>query len=248
MSMDQLPVALQLYTVRDQTARDFVGTLRQIAAIGYAGVEFAGFGGLPAQELRDLLAEIGLQSVSAHLGLGELQDDRLDASIAYCRAIGCSALVLPYLDAQQRAQENLPQLAASLNAIGERCAQAGFTFAYHNHDFEFTMVHGQTWLNTLFEATDPALVKCELDVYWSAFAGHDPLALLQCLGERVALIHCKDMAEDRSMTEVGQGVLDMQGIINFACDHQLWAIVEHDHPALPSLESARISLSYFQAR
>ncbi|MGH2509360.1 MAG: sugar phosphate isomerase/epimerase family protein, partial [Ktedonobacteraceae bacterium] len=105
-----------------------------------------------------------------------------------------------------------------------------------------------TWLDALLAATDPALVRVELDVYWAAFAGHDPLALLKKLGTRVALIHCKDMAPDGSMTEVGQGTLDMSGIVDFAQQYGMWAIVEHDHPRLPSLQSARISLAYFQAQ
>src|SRR5260370_7988699 len=85
----------------------------------------------------------------------------------------------------------------------------------------------------------------ELDVYWVAYAGVAPVSYLQTLADRVALIHLKDMAADRSMTEVGKGVLDMRPICEFAQARGLWGIVEHDHPQIPSLESAVISFEYF---
>jgi sugar phosphate isomerase/epimerase len=83
-------------------------------------------------------------------------------------------------------------------------------------------------------------------VYWAAYAGVDPVWYLQAHADRVALVHLKDMAADRSMTEVGRGMLDMQHICTFAQVRGLWGIVEHDHPQIPSLESARISLEYFR--
>ena len=84
--MNTLQIALQLYTVRDETSRDFAGTLHQVAAMGYAGVEFAGYGDLSTQAMSALLAKLGLQAASTHLGLAELTGERLDASIEYCRA------------------------------------------------------------------------------------------------------------------------------------------------------------------
>ena len=95
-------------------------------------------------------------------------------------------------------------LAPQLNAIGQRCLEHGITFAYHNHDFEFARVEGVYLLDYLLQATDPSLVKSELDVYWVAYAGIDPVHYLETLANRVALIHLKDMAADRSMTEVGK--------------------------------------------
>jgi sugar phosphate isomerase/epimerase len=243
--MNILQVALQLYTVRDETQQDFAGTLRRVAALGYKGVEFAGYGDLSAQAMAALLAETGLRAASTHIGLAELTGERLGTSIEYCRAIGCPSIILPWLAPELRTLESIQTLAPQLNAIGQRCLDAGISFGYHNHDFEFIDIDGRTWLDHLLEATNPALVKIELDVYWAAYTGHDPLALLNRLGERVALIHCKDMATDHSMTEVGKGILDMQEIISFAQQRNLWAVVEHDHPTLPSLQSARVSLEYF---
>jgi sugar phosphate isomerase/epimerase len=244
--MQYSQVALELYTVRDETKRDFEGTLRRVAQMGYAGVEFAGYGNLSAQAMDTLLAETGLKVAGTHVGLDSLTAEQLDASIRYCRVISCPVMVLPSLPQAWRTLEGIRALGPQLNSIGQRCRDEGIDFGYHNHDFEFTRIEGRTLLEHLLEITDPGLVKIELDVYWAAYAGHDPLALLNELGERVALIHFKDMLPDRSMTEVGKGVLDMQSITAFAQHHNLWAVVEHDHPALPSLESARISLEYFR--
>ena len=244
--MKNMQVALELYTVRDETVRDFAGTLRRVAQIGYSGVEFAGYGNLTAQEMSALLAETGLLPVSTHLGLDALQDSQLEASIRYCLDIGCSFIVLPWLANEWRTREGIQALAPRLNAIGQRCQEHGITFAYHNHDFEFTRVDEVYLLDYLLQATDASLVKIELDVYWVAYAGLDPVSYLHTLGNRVVLLHLKDMAADRSMTEVGKGMLDMQQICAFAQNRGLWGIVEHDHPQIPSLESAKISLEYFR--
>src|SRR5260370_28264192 len=95
--MNNLQVALELYTVRDETSRDFAGTLRRVAQLGYAGVEFAGYGNLTAQEMSALLAETGLRVAGTHLGLDALQDSQLDPSIRYCLDLGCCIMGLPNL-------------------------------------------------------------------------------------------------------------------------------------------------------
>ncbi|HJT57280.1 MAG TPA: sugar phosphate isomerase/epimerase [Ktedonobacteraceae bacterium] len=245
--MNNPQIALELYTVRDETKSDFAGTLRRVAQIGYPGVEFAGYGDLTAREMLALLAETRLYPVATHLGLDALQDSHLDASIGYCLDISCPIIVLPWLANEWRTVEGLQALAPRLNAIGQRCQEQGITFGYHNHDFEFRRVNGGYLFDYLLQATDPALVKIELDVYWAAYAEVDPLEFMQAHADRIALIHLKDMAADRSMTEVGKGILDMQGIWEFAQARGLWGIVENDHPQMPSLESARISLEYFQS-
>ncbi len=239
-------VALELYTVRDETKRDFEGTLRQVAQMGYAGVEFAGYGDLAAQAMAELLAETGLKVAGTHVGLDGLTGEKLDASISYCRSIGCPVMVLPSLAQAWHTLDGIHTLGPRLNSIGRRCHDEGIDFSYHNHDFEFASVQGRTLLERLLEITNPDLVKIELDIYWAAYAGHDPLTLLDKLGERVALVHFKDMAADHSMTEVGKGILDMKNMTAFVQQHGIWAVVEHDHPTLPSLESARVSLEYFR--
>src|SRR5260370_12517732 len=118
--MNELQVALELYTVRDETRRDFAGTLRRVAQIGYAGVEFAGYGNLTSQEMSALLAETGLRAVATHLGLDALQGSQLDASIRYCLDIGCSIIVLPSLAYELRTREVIHPLDPRLHAIRHR--------------------------------------------------------------------------------------------------------------------------------
>ena len=213
--MNDLQVALELYTVRDETRHDFSGTLQRVARIGYAGVEFAGYGNLNSSEMSALLAETKLKAVSSHLGLDALESPQLDASIRYCQDIGCSIIVLPSLPKEYRTQEGIKVLAPRLDAIGRQCLEHGITFGYHNHDFEFTRVGAIYLLDYLLETTDPSLVKIELDVYWAAYAGVDPVSYLQVLADRVVLVHLKDMAADRSMTEVGSKYVHLRKLVAY---------------------------------
>ena len=239
--MSTIPVALQLYTVRDEMARDFAGTVRAVGQIGYAGVEMAGYGDLSAEQMAALLQEAGLRAASTHVALDRLEGN-LDAEIEYCLAIGCDHLVLPWLAPERRAPADLRALAPRLNEFGRRCRERGITFGYHNHDFEFVRDDGAYLLDHLLDATDPALVTLELDVYWAAFAGVDPASYLRQRAGRVPLVHLKDMAPDRSFAEVGDGTLDLQAIFAAAEQGAHWYIVENDAPKMPSLESARRSL------
>ena len=239
-------VALQLHTVRDRTQKDFAATLHHVAALGYKGVEFAGYGQHSATDLKALLTDTGLQAVGSHVLLSDLTEETLNSTLTACQTIGCPALVLAWIAPEWRELEHLPTFAQSLNQIGQRCLDRGITFGYHNHEFEFQLDAGRLWLDHFVQATDPHLVKLELDVYWAAHAGCDPLTLLERLRERIILVHVKDMAADRSMTEVGQGALNIPEIVGFAQRQGIWSVVEHDEPTLPSLESARISLEYLR--
>ncbi len=242
--MARIPVALQLYTVRDETARDFAGTLRRVAEIGYGAVEFAGYGGLTPEQLAVLLRETGLHAASTHVVLDALECD-LDQQIDFCSAIGCAFVVLPWLAAEYRTGAAFRALAPRLDHIGRRCADRGISFAYHNHDFEFadSPESGKTLLDTLRDGTDATLVGFEVDVYWAAYAGVEPIDLLGRYAGRVRLAHLKDLGADRGFAEVGDGTLDMQGICAAAeTAGARWLIVENDAPRMPSLESARRSL------
>jgi sugar phosphate isomerase/epimerase len=240
--MSDLLVALQLYTVRDRTAQDFKGTVRQVAQMGYKAVEFAGYGNLNANEMMALLKETGLRAVATHVGLNRL-DQNLEGEIDYCLTIGCPYLIVPSLPSELHRAENLSKLAERFNAIGRRCQERGLAFAYHNHNFEFEQVDGRYFLDRLRDLTNPALVKFELDTYWAAYAGVDPIAYLRSSAGRIPLIHVKDMTPDRHYTEVGDGILDESGICKAARDAGTqFFIVEHDQPTIPSLESARRSL------
>jgi len=246
--MASIGLALQLYTVRDETERDFAETLRRVAEIGYPAVEFAGYGGLSADELHQLLTEMSLQAASTHAGLAALEAD-IEREINYCLTISCSSLVLTSLPTNRRTPDDVRALAPRLNEFGQRCRDQGITFGYHNHNFEFEQSDGTYLLDVLLDSTDPALVKLEFDVYWAAYAGVDPTTYLRQRAGRVPLIHLKDLAADRSFTEVGDGTLDVAAIIATAEEGGArWFIVENDKPHMPSLESARRSLENLRGR
>lgn len=243
--MAKVPVALQLYTVRDELAKDFAGTVRKVAQMGYAGVELAGTGGLSAEALRDLLAETKLKPVGSHVGLNVFQQD-LEGVIAFYKTVGAPFVGVPALPGELRNPAGFRQVAATLNKIGAALQQAGLTLYYHNHAFEFDVVDGVRGMDILLNETDPNLVKFECDVYWVQYAGENPAALIQAHAGRFPLIHLKDMAvngDKRTFAEVGEGILDFPSI--FAASESqgvAWYIVEQDTCARPSLESAQLSL------
>jgi sugar phosphate isomerase/epimerase len=239
--MRQAPIALELYTVRDRLKEDFVGTIRQVARLGYPAVEFAGYGGLSAPEMASLLRETELQAAGTHVSLEALRTNP-DEQIAYCGEIGCPYLIVPGIPTAEQREDSLPSLAAELNEIGRRCRREGIFFGYHNHDFEFREAGGR-FLERLMAETDPQAVTFELDVYWAAYAGRDPIDFLRQHGDRISILHMKDMDAERRYTEVGEGTLDMAALCAAGQEVGIrWYVVEHDEPRIPSLESAGISL------
>lgn len=237
-----VPVALQLYTLRELTQRDFVGTLREVARLGFAGVEFAGYGGLTAEELKSLLDELGLQAAGSHVGLDALENE-LEAVIAYNKTIGNRNIVCPWLSEERRV--NYRQVAQSLNSIGRTLREHGLQLLYHNHDFEFDRFEGRTGLEILFSESDPDLVQAELDVYWVQRGGDQPAAWLNQLGKRCPLVHLKDMtpAPDHRFAPVGTGMIDFEAIFAASANTAQWYIVEQDDTyGLNPLEAVKISI------
>ena len=244
MNADQ--IALQLYTVREPAARDFADTLRRVAELGYRAVELAGTHGMTVSDLRATLDANGLRAVAAHVRLTEFEK-RLDEAVAEVQQLGCAYAVVPWVAEDRRSDLDAGRrLAADLNRIGAACNAVGLAFAYHHHDFEFAPLSGSPTGQNLFDLivaeTDPALVAIEIDVYWAAYAGVDPLALLREHARRVPLLHVKDMAADaqRSDAPVGDGSLDWPAILATADAAGVhWVIVEQDNPVDPFADSQR---------
>lgn len=249
--MSTIPVALQLYTVRSETAKDFIGTLRDVARMGYAGVELAGTGSLRATELKAVLDDLNLARAGSHVGIDPLEKE-LGRAIEFNLELGNPYMVCPGVpEARRSSADGYRALAASFDAIGAECRKHGLTFAYHNHHAEFQTFDGQYGLDILYGASDPDLVKAEVDTYWVQYAGEDPAAYIRRYPGRCPLIHLKDMADDadRSFAEVGEGILDFDAIFA-ACEvgGARWYIVEQDTCKRPPLESARLSLENLKVR
>ncbi|MGH7179301.1 MAG: sugar phosphate isomerase/epimerase family protein [Tepidisphaeraceae bacterium] len=226
------PLAVQLYTVREQAARDFVATVRQVAQIGYGAVELAGFGNLTdPREVRKALDDAGLAIAGAHVSLESLEADLMGVFDQH-QVLGNRTLVVPWIDEARRQDATQWTLIAKLlGMLGQACTERDFTLAYHNHEFEFRMFGGKTALEIILAETDPQLVKIELDVYWTRFAGHDPVQWIRRLGARAPMLHLKDLAagEEKRFAPIGQGTIDFKGILREASRTGVqWLIVEQD--------------------
>jgi sugar phosphate isomerase/epimerase len=247
MTEDQ--IAVQLYTLREHTATDMLGTLRRLAEIGYRAVELAGYGSASPQEIRRTLDEQQMRAVSAHVGvqLWEREEAVLDA----LQTLGCRYAVVPSIPQDQRGSIAQAQmLCERFNRWGERCRDAGIRFAYHNHAFEFAALDDTTIWDTVIANTDPTLVGIELDVYWAQHAGQGPAELIGRLAGRLPLVHVKDMANspERSDVPVGSGVLDWGAILDAAARAGAeWYVVEQDHPQ-SAWDDVASSLRYLQER
>lgn len=238
-----MKISVQLYTVRDVMEKDPWQGLEKLSQIGFKNVELAGLHGKSAEEWAENLHRFGLQAVSSHCGLAELENS-LDDVVNQANMLGYRYVICPYVSEEEYAGGWLP-LAARLNEIGRRLFDADITFAYHNHDFEFAKVGTDTGLDLIFKNTNSSYVVAELDVFWAQFAGFDPGPLIVNMAGRIPLVHFKDMDLDRKFTEVGSGVLDWDEIIESAhAAGTEYAVIENDQPAIDSMESVRISREF----
>ncbi len=239
---------LQLFTVRDAVSKDLVGTLKQIAAAGYAGVELFGpYGAMIFNQHRSLLAELNLKVIGGHILIDTLEDDaRMAQTAQEYAAMGAKHLALAWLHPDQRGGlDSYKRVAALCNRAGKIAKEHGLAFAYHNHDFEFKLVEdGRTAHQVLLDESDPDQVKVELDSFWVQKAGLDPVQVINRLGSRVSILHAKDMTRDdeRTFEIVGDGQMDFEAIFAAADKSGVdWYVVEQDQCPQGELESIRKS-------
>src|SRR5690606_34864661 len=186
--MTNIITGLQLYTVRNETAEDFLGTLQQVAQMGYRAVEFAGYGGIAAREMRKALDSFGLQAPSSHVGFEALENE-LPQQIEYSLEIGAKYIVVPWVNADEKLRgDGLKRFAEALHRIGEQCRKHGLALGYHNHDFEFAQEDGKYVLDRLFQSVPANALQAELDLFWVTKAGLDAKAYLSRYKGRCPLI------------------------------------------------------------
>ena len=238
-----IPVAIQLYTLREELEKDFKGVLRKVAEIGYKGVEFAGYGDMTAENLKSYLEKIGLKSVGSHVGL-DLLKNNLDEVIAYNKVIGTSYIVCPW--ANYESKEDFIEMAKLLNGVGKKIKENGMTLCYHNHAHEFETFDGEYGLDLIYSLTDISNLQVELDTYWVTFAGICPGDYIKKYSGRIPLIHIKDMEDNESKdtAEIGNGTIDIKAIIDAGKKAGTeWFIVEQDNCKGPAIESVQISFN-----
>lgn len=246
-------IGLQLYTLREMFAADPMGTLAKVAAIGYREVEFGGGGyeKLDHAALRLTMDRIGLRSPSVHIGYEALRDD-FAGSVRMAKTLGADTVVLPWIAPEMRNFGRWRDALANFNLWARDLKAAGLGFAYHNHDFEFTVKSaGRSMFDMLVTETDPSLVKIELDLFWAVAAGEDPKAVIRRLPGRIYAYHVKDRTPDGKMTSVGAGTIDFADI--FAFDRLAGVkhfYVENDQapaPYLPDVTASFAALSRLRA-
>lgn len=242
-------IGLQLYSVKQLTKKDFIGTLKTVAGMGYDGVEFAGFFGVTAKELKKVLKELNLQPCGSHTPVNLLERE-LDALIEYNLKIGNRYIICPALPEEMRDNESAWKKTAELfNKIGQKCRDSNIQFGYHNHAYEFEKFNGKYAFDILGENTDPELVFMEIDTYWVEYTGLRSVDFMKKYPDRLPLIHIKDMKsrEERINTEVGNGVMDFVEISKLAKKYGTkWYIVEQEQFEIPQEESIMQSITYLK--
>ena len=267
-----LPIAIQLYTVRDQAAADFEGTLKAIKAMGYEGVEFAGLHGKTAAEVKALCAEIGLTPISAHVPYYDMIADPKGVLSDYAE-IGCRYVAIPYLTPECRpGTDGFAKVVENAEMLGKVARELGMTLLYHNHDFEFEKIDGKYALEVLYDTVPADLLQTELDTCWVRVGGEEPAAYVRKFSGRAPVVHLKDYAggksehmyeligiefEDAKPEEnpfefrpVGFGVQDMPAIIKAAEDAGAkWLVVEQDQPSmgLDPMQCAEKAIGYLRS-
>jgi sugar phosphate isomerase/epimerase len=258
---------IQLYSVRQQMAQDFEGTLAEVRKAGYVEVESAALPKKPAAELRRALDQVGLQCVSSHRSFIDVTKD-LDATTEFEKTMGVSYIICPGpgrrnppASGQKVGPLTLDDWkynAEEFNKTGEKLKNAGITFGYHNHWVEFQPVDGKVPYEELLTLCEPEKMTFEMDCGWVKVAGQDPVALMKKYPQRFSMFHVKDFHlpanisyathEEAKVTELGRGSIDYRPIFAQAAENQkiTHAFVEQEAFDIPWQESLKVDADYLK--
>lgn len=247
-------VYIQLYSVRDDIKADFKSTVKSVANIGYKGIEAAGYNegkfyGLTPEEFKKEIEATGMQVLSSHAGrpladkVAETNWDEVwkwwDTAIAAHKAAGMKYIVVAWIPTPKTLAD-LKVYCDYFNQIGEKCNAAGIRFGYHNHNFEFTEIEGQTMYDYMITNTDPKKVFFEMDVYWTMRGGKSPVDYFKKYPGRFEILHIKDEKE------LGQsGMVGFDAIFrNAETAGMKYMVVEVERYDYTPLESVKMSYDY----
>ena len=187
-----LKVALQLYTVRDDMGKDMEGTLQRVKDMGYDHVEFAGYFGRTADEVRSMLDRYGLECPSVHQGYPPFLSES-EETVAYLKTLGATYSAIPSIGRDHhKGSERFEKTVEEVSRVGRLLREAGMTLLYHNHEYEFEVYDGKTLFDWLFESVPSDLLHPQIDTCWVRFAGYDPVELIRKYSGRVPVLHLKD--------------------------------------------------------
>lgn len=250
--MSKLQIGAQMYSVRDhtQTAEEMLVTLKALKAMGYNTCQLSGHNReIPAEQIKDMLDETGMQCVSTHISFQEMEED-LDKVIATHKLWGCEYPGIGGLPVEYRGgPDGYREFAKRASKVADKLLDNGMHFVYHNHAFEFQrhQPEGKTGLEILFEETSPSLMF-ELDLFWVQRGGGSPLEWIKKVEGRMDVVHFKEMngtADNQStMAPIGKGNMNWSAIMD-ACDEigVKYALIEQDNAVqLGSLDCMLYSL------
>ena len=265
--MGKLPIALQVYSVRDQAEQDFAGTMARVREMGYDGVELAGTYGLSVSRCKEILDKLGLALVCAHVPMDQLEDNGVLNAYA---AAGMRYIAIPWMEAPAD-EEALAAAQACIQAIALRCRERGMCLLYHNHDFEFHKIGGKYILDAYYDAIPADLLKTELDTCWVNVGGEEPAAFVRKYRDRAPIVHLKDFfgsktdhmyaligsdaakeAPDEAFEfrPLGYGRQNVPELVRAAEEAGAqWLVVEQDAPSMgkSSMECAKMSVDYLHS-
>lgn len=247
-----LPIAVQVYSVREEAERDFAGTMKKLGEMGYDGVELAGLYGKSAEEIRDSIKAAGLTAISAHVSYDELAGD-LEKTLQDYETIGCRYIVIPWLGEDRRFGTALyEETIKEIPVISEGCKKHGMTLLYHNHDFEFAKTLDGTYaLDQLYAEVPADVLGAEPDTCWIKVGGPDPSEWLKKYSGRCPLVHVKDFrrkADGVDLLALGEGEQDFPTLVKTAkeCGAQWLVIEQDDHPYGTPMGDMKKSLNYLK--
>ena len=224
----KIPIALELYSVRNELPKDFVGVIAAIGKMGYQGVEFAGYHGWDKKpnELRELLDDNGLKCCGTHTALSTLEGDNLKKTIDLHKTLGNKFLICPSLSAHSA--EGWLELARKFNEISDRAAEHGMLVGYHSHAGDFKKYDGKTAWEIFFDNTKPQVVH-QIDVGNTLDGGGDPVALIRKYAGRTKTTHLKEHGGPPGAA-IGEGTIDWNTLLATyeTVGGTEWYIVEHE--------------------
>lgn len=243
MQNRDIPVAIQLYSVRTVIANDVPGTLKKLADMGYQGVETAGFYGLDGPTLRAMLDDSGLQCAGSHTGFKTLEGDELEKTVAINKALGTDRLIIPSADTADldNAIARMKQAYAALKPLGMRTG-------FHNHTREFELVGDTTKFDKIFSDM-PDDFLAQLDIGWATCADQDVPALLRRHAHRLETVHVKEYHPDKPEAVVGEGRVDWPTIMSVIERETAvqWYVVEQEQYERDPLDSAQRCIENIRA-
>lgn len=242
-------VGIQLYSVRKEMLTDAVGTLKELAKIGYKELESArsekgNYYGLQPKEIKKIVSDLGMTLRSGHVHV----DKDFQRSIDSAAEAGQDYLVCSSLPSKGQTVDNYKKVAETFTKAAEDCKKSKIIFGYHNHEYEFEKENGKVLYDVLLEYTDPKLVTMELDLGWVVASGNDPLTYFNNYPGRFPLWHLKDMdTSKKESTEFGKGQIKVLEILkNSKKSGVKYIFVEQEEYASTALESMKYDFDYLQ--